>query len=156
MVLNVMCYFFLRHGVLLRTRVYRVGPSWWYTCIQCVCVTSVWLVCPPPPSAVNTIMAVSRDVYGYIAVYSCVVGNVFTEGGHVRTALCTDGHWIPATVHGCHGNHLCIFCHWGATLCCLSLTPYHVMVHCSLSRLVKVSHQAVFALGRLMNRLMVV
>ena len=51
------------------------------------------------------VITLSVDVYGYIAVYSCDVGSIFIEGGHTRTSVCTEGHWIPASVPGCHGNH---------------------------------------------------
>jgi len=43
-------------------------------------VTSVTLVCPPPPAAANTVITLNRDAYGYIAVYTCDIGSVFTEG----------------------------------------------------------------------------
>ena len=50
------------------------------------------------------VITLSRDAYGYVAVYTCNVGSVFVEGGHVRTSVCTDGQWRPASVAGCHGN----------------------------------------------------
>ena len=88
-------------------------------------VTSVTLVCPPPPPANNAVITltrdvmhdllegvsddvitVSRDLYGYFALYTCITGSVFTEGGTVRTLVCTDGNWLPDSVPGCHGNRI--------------------------------------------------
>jgi len=34
---------------------------------------------------------------------------VFTEGGRVRTAVCTDGQWKPASVADCRGHHDSLF-----------------------------------------------
>jgi len=37
------------------------------------------------------------------------MSGVFTEGGTVRTSVCTDGNWLPDSVPGCRGNHA-VYC----------------------------------------------
>ena len=55
--------------------------------------------------------------------HRCDVGSVFTEGGHVRTSVCTDGQWQPASVAACLGNQLAHLI--------LAKHPYVLLIACS-------------------------
>ena len=37
----------------------------------------------------DDVITLSRDLYGYFAVYTCVIGSVFTEGGYASQLVPT-------------------------------------------------------------------
>ena len=80
----------------------------WRHPVEGVPVTSSshWAVTSSSGGVFRDVITLSRDVYGYMAVYTCDIGSVFTEGGYARTSVCTEGQWTPDSLPGCHGNRV--------------------------------------------------